>query len=107
MLKRFGNLFQSISQIGADVAVLDMHSLTDMVDHIQLITKTLQVFDGEIAQLKQDIKPLEQDDPELKANVYLLEDKLSQLTNRSEEALKMVEVRYNINLFVFILMNLH
>lgn len=84
--------------------MLDMHSLTDMVDHIQLIIKTLQVFDIEIVDLKQNIKFMAESDPELNDSVRILEDKLNKLTDRSEHALRMVNVRYyfihiRVNLF--------
>lgn len=90
---KFEQLFQSISQIEADFSLLDMHSLTDMVDHIQLIIKTLQVFEKEVDQMKKEIAALDGDETVLRDNVLVIEDKLAQLTTRSEKALKIVEVR--------------
>lgn len=88
---KFEQLFQSISQIETDFSLLDMHSLTDMVDHIQLIIKTLCVFEKEVAQMKTETAAL--DEPALSDNVRVIEDKLAHLTTRSEKALKIVEVR--------------
>lgn len=90
----FEQLFQSISQIEADFSLLDMHSLTDMVDHIQLIIKTLQVFETEMVQLKREIAALEDPEPALEDNARLVEDKLAKLTTRSEKALKIVMVSF-------------
>lgn len=89
---KFEQLFQSISQIETDISLLDMHSLTDMVDHIQLIIKTLQVFEKEVDQMKRETDALEADEPELRQNLAMLEQKLALLTTRSEKALKIVEV---------------
>lgn len=72
--------------------MLDMHSLTDMVDHIQLIIKTLQVFEKEVDHMKQETDALEADEPELRQNLGMIEQKLALLTTRSEKALKIVEV---------------
>lgn len=96
---KYEQLFQSISKIEADISVLDMHSLTDMVDHIQLILKTLIVFDKETAQLKKDVQVIEGNEPELLKKVELIENKLMQLTGRSEKALRIVEV-WSIYLFL-------
>lgn len=74
--------------------MLDMHSLTDMVDHIQLILKTLQVFNYEVVQLKQHIHPMDSDQLELLSSVRLLEDKLAEVTTRSDKALKLVKVSF-------------
>lgn len=103
---KFEQLFQSISQIEADFSLLDMHSLTDMVDHIQLIIKTLQVFEKEVDQMKKEIAALDGDETVLRDNVLVIEDKLAQLTTRSEKALKIVEVRNCSILFIFIVVTL-
>lgn len=89
---KFEEIFQSISQIEADLSLLDMHSLTDMVDHIQLIIKTLQVFEKEVDLLKRDMAALDVDEPALRENLRLIEDKLGILTTRSAKALKIVQV---------------
>lgn len=72
-----------------------MHSLTDMLDHIRVIIKTLQIFETEVHTLKKDTDKICEDagEPELSYNIRLIEDKLSQLTTRSGKALKIVEVR--------------
>lgn len=69
-----------------------MHSLTDMVDHIQLIIRTLQILENEIDQIKKEVATIEADEPELRHNIQMIEDKLAQLTIRSEKALKIVQV---------------
>lgn len=69
-----------------------MRSLTDMVDHIQLIIKTLQVFDNEVDQLKKDANAIDATDSSLQENIRLINDRLTKLTTRSEKALKIVEV---------------
>lgn len=89
---KFDQLFQSIAQIEADISLLDMHSLTDMVDHIQLIIRTLQILENEIDQIKKEVATIEADEPELRHNIQMIEDKLAQLTIRSEKALKIVQV---------------
>lgn len=89
---KFEEIFQSISQIEADLSLLDMHSLTDMVDHIQLIIKTLQVFEKEVDQLKREMTAMDIDEPTLRENIRVIEDKLSILTTRSAKALKIVQV---------------
>lgn len=92
MRVQFENLFRSISNVEADVSLLDMHSLTDMVDHIRVIIKTLQVYEVDAARLKATASRLDDADPEITANVREIEDKLADLTSRSAKALKIVEV---------------